>query len=75
MNDICKILFMESDYYHEKTLSNDWVFSPWTRSVTTPEGKIFAINCKTTKNKIDSCMYEIGDLKASNRGPLPNPRR
>ncbi len=57
MNDICKLLSMESEYYHERTLSNDWTFSRWTRSLTTPEGKIFAINCKTTQGKIDSCMY------------------
>ena len=41
----------------------------------TPSGKIYAINCRTTKTKIDSYFYEIGESKASNRGPLPAPKR
>ena len=33
------------------------------------------MNCRTTKTKIDSYFYEIGESKASNRGPLPAPKR
>ena len=41
----------------------------------TPSGKIYAINCRTTDNKIDSYLYEITETKASNRGPMPVARR
>lgn len=49
MADVCRVPTVNSEYYHERTLSNDWNFSPETRSVITPSGKIFAINCRSTK--------------------------
>lgn len=41
----------------------------------TKAGKIFAVNCRTTASKIDPYLYEIGENKASNRGPMPAPKR
>lgn len=41
----------------------------------TPAGKIYAINCRSSSEKIDPYFYEIGEAKASNRGPLPAARR
>ena len=41
----------------------------------TANGKIFAIGCRTTKDKIDPYLYEITESKASNRGPIPAPKR
>lgn len=75
MADVCRVSTLNSEYYHERTLANDWGFSTETRSVITPSGKIYAINCRSTKEKIDPYFYEIGDAKASNRGPLPAVRR
>lgn len=75
MADVCRVSTLNSEYYHERTLANDWNFSSETRSVITPSGKIYAINCRSTKEKIDPYFYEIGDAKASNRGPLPTARR
>lgn len=75
MSDICKIHTISKEYYHERQLSNEWKFSNETRSVITPSGKIYAINCRTSKQKIDQYLYQISDVKASNRGPLLAPKR
>ena len=66
---------LSKEFYHERTLANDWTFSPYTRSVITPSGKIYALNCRSTKDKADPYLYEITDTKASNRGPIPAPKR
>jgi N-acetylneuraminic acid mutarotase len=63
------------EYYQERELSNEWTFSKSTKSVITSSGKIYAINCRTTKDKIDPYLYEITETKASNRGPMPVARR
>jgi hypothetical protein len=73
--DACKVHTVGKEYYQERQLSNDWTFSNYTRSVITPSGKIYAINCRTTKDKIDPYFYEITETKASNRGPAPAPKR
>ena len=73
--DVCKVHTIGKEYYQERQLSNEWHFSPYTRSTITPSGKIYAVNCRTTKDKIDPYLYEITDSKASNRGPLPAPKR
>lgn len=57
MADACRVPTLTKDYYHERELSNDWAFSPETRSVITPAGRIFAINCRTTRDKIDPYFY------------------
>lgn len=36
MNEICKFSTIEAEYYQERTLSNDWNFSKYIRTVTTP---------------------------------------
>lgn len=36
MNEICKFSTIEGEYYQERTLSNDWNFSKYIRTVTTP---------------------------------------
>lgn len=56
-------------------MSNEWTFGQFTRSVITGTGKIFAVGCRTTKDKIDPYFYEITESKASNRGPIPAPKR
>jgi hypothetical protein len=57
LSDLCKVHTFGKEFYHEKILSNDWNFSTYTKSVTTSNGKIYAINCRTTKEKIDSYLY------------------
>ena len=52
-----------------------WNFSPETKSIITPDGKIFAINARTTKERIHPSMYEITEEKVSNRGQIPQPKR
>jgi N-acetylneuraminic acid mutarotase len=73
--DIVKSPTVGKEYYQERELANDWNFSTETRSVITSAGKIYAINCKTTSQKIDPYLYEITDVKASNRGPQLAPKR
>lgn len=73
--DLCKVYTVGKEFYQERQLGNDWEFSKYTRSVITPSGKIYAINCRTTSEKIDHYFYEISESKASNRGPLPVPRK
>lgn len=41
----------------------------------TPEGRMFSINSKSNKKKIDSAMYEILEEKVSNKGRRPDPKR
>ncbi len=72
--DISKISSMEKEYYQERKLDINWQFGQFTRSTITPDGKMYAINCKTTESKIDPYMYEILETRASNRGPIPKPR-
>lgn len=73
--DVCRVHTVGKEYYQERELTNDWTFSQYTKSVVTPAGKIYAINCRTTKDKLDPYLYEITDSKASNRGPLLAPKR
>ena len=73
--DVCKVDTIGKDYYQERELTNEWTFSRQTRSVITPSGKIYAVNCRTSRNKIDPYLYEITESKASNRGPIPAPKR
>jgi hypothetical protein len=47
--DVCRVQTVSSDYYHERLLANDWSFSADTKSIITPAGKVFAINCRTSK--------------------------
>ena len=61
MADVVRTATISKDYYQE--------------SVITPNGKIFAINCRSTKDKIDPYFYEISESKASNRGPLMAAKR
>lgn len=63
------------EFYQVRQLANDWKFTKNTRSLTLPNGRIFAINCRTTSSFIDPYFYEITDTKASNRGTLPTARR
>ena len=56
-------------------MNNNWVFTPYAKTVITPDGRIFGINCRTTDNKQDSSLYEITSEKASNRGRIPEPRK
>lgn len=49
-----------------------WNFSPFVKTLITPDGRIFAINCKSTPSRIDPCMYEITPEKVSNKGRMPN---
>ena len=55
--DACKVHTIGKEYYQERQLSNEWNFSPFTRSTITPSGKIYAVNCRTTKDKIDPYLY------------------
>jgi hypothetical protein len=57
LDDLYKIHTFGKEYYHERVLSNDWTFSPCTATVATPNGKLFAINCRTTQDKIDPYLY------------------
>lgn len=57
LTDLCKVHTFGKELYHEKVLNNDWNFSTFTKTVITPSGKIYAVNCKTTKTKIDSYFY------------------
>ena len=75
MADVCKVHTIGKEFYQERQLNNEWTFSKWTKSVITPSGKIYAINCRTTKEKIDPYLYEITDVKASNRGPQLSAKR
>lgn len=72
MDDICKLLTIQKEYIQENELPVAWNFSPFVKTLITPDGKIFAINCKSSQHKIDPCMYEITAEKVSNKGRLPN---
>ena len=57
--DAIKVHTIGTEYYQERQLSNEWTFSRETKSIITSSGKIYAINCRTNKDKIDPYLYEI----------------
>lgn len=75
--DICKLLSVTKQYIREQTLPTSWQFGDYVRSLSTPQGSIYAINCRTSKDKLDPSLYEIDvcQNKVSNRGPIPSPMR
>lgn len=75
LSDLAKTPSAGRELYRERQLGNDWTFSAHTRTATTSDGRIFAVNCRTTPERIDPYLYEITEAKASNRGPLPSPLR
>lgn len=40
-----------------------------------PDGRIFGIGCRTSKERIDPSMYEFTEEKISKRGQLPQAKR
>lgn len=55
--DLCKVHTFGKEFYHERVLNNNWTFSSYTRSIITSKGDIYAVNCRTTRNKIDPYFY------------------
>lgn len=58
---------------YEFKLKISWNFGIFVKTTITPDGNIFAINCRTTSQKLDPSLYEITNFKVKNRGPIPHP--
>ena len=75
LDDIVKENSLTKEYLQESILPINWTISPETKSIITSDGRIFAVGCRNTENKIDNYLYEITDTKVSKRTKIPQPKK